>query len=83
MLIISRNLTELKKYIIDFVLHNIKNSQDLINYLYKNNMIYHLDYNIYYNNKILDKLNDIIDKLDNKYTIIVRDNVVFDCSCCK
>ena len=75
--VISKNYTEIKKYIINFYLSNIS---DLLIYLYENNMIYTHDYSIYYNSKIIETL-DFDKKLQN-IDLIISQNNMKSCSCC-
>jgi hypothetical protein len=75
---ISRNITEIKKNIIDIELTNIKN---LLTYLIDKNIIYSYDYSVYYNNIKIDNF-DCINKTGN-ISLIVSDNNIKLCSCCK
>ena len=75
---ISRNITEIKKNIIDIELTNIKN---LLTYLIDKNIIYSYDYSVYYNNIKIDNF-DYINKTEN-ISLIVSDNNIKLCSCCK
>jgi len=75
---ISRNITEIKKNIIDIELSNITN---LLTYLIDKNIIYSYDYSVYYNNIKIDNF-DYINKTEN-ISLIVSDNNIKLCSCCK
>jgi hypothetical protein len=75
---ISQNITEIKKNIIDIELTNIKN---LLTYLIDKNIIYSYDYSVYYNNIKIDNF-DYINKTEN-ISLIVSDNNIKLCSCCK
>lgn len=64
--IISNNYTKYRKIKIDF--NSIK-ILDLINYLYKHNIIYSTNYIVFYNNNEIQQLPN----LDN-FSIIIREN---------
>lgn len=73
--IISNNYTKYRKIKIDF--NSIK-ILDLINYLYKHNIIYSTNYIVFYNNNEIQQLPN----LDN-FSIIIRENKEYKpCSCC-
>jgi len=72
--IISNNYTKYKKIKINF---NSQNISDLLNYLYKHNIIYSPDFIVFYNNKKIKELPN----LDN-FSIIIRENIIYKyCSC--
>ena len=77
--VISRNITEIKKFKLDINLQNINNIDDFLTFLLYKKYIYSKNYNIYYNNIKLYNINDIKNISNIKLTIL--ESNITQCSC--